>query len=304
MGAYFIVNPVAGNGRTKEVTKEIEEQLKERKIKYKLVYTEYPGHATELAAKVSEDEFSKVVSVGGDGTLNEILNGLNLKTMSLGIIPSGTGNDLIKCAGIPSDEKQALEVVLDGEEKVIDIGVINHKRFINVAGFGLDVEVLRETLKFKRFVKGKFAYILGLLTTLISFKPIDLQISIDGEEYHHEAMICAIGNGQYIGGGMKIASLAELEDGLLDIIMIKKISKIKLLYHFPKVFKGAHMGLPWVHYVRGKNVKVLTKNSVFINSDGEISEQNHPEFKILEKSLHLIVPKEQVSQLQLKTEAK
>ena len=288
MGIYFIVNPVAGHGNAKEIEKEI----KEKKIKYEMVYSEYPGHAIELAAGVNGEEFSMVVSVGGDGTLNEILNGMNLKTMSLGMIPAGTGNDLIRCTGIPSDEKQALEVVLNGVEKSIDIGLINNKKFINVAGFGLDVEVLRETIKFKKIIKGKLAYVFGVVKALLTFKPIELQISVDGVDYYQDAMICAIGNGQYFGGGMRILPLAELDDGLFDICIIKKMSKIKLLYHFPKVFQGTHMKLPWVHYIKGRNIKVLTKQDVFINADGEISQKQLPEFKILEKGLRIIVPKQ------------
>lgn len=292
MGIYFIVNPVAGHGNTRAIAKEIEKELKEKKIKYEMVYSEYPGHAIELAAGVNGEEFSMVVSVGGDGTLNEILNGMNLKTMSLGMIPAGTGNDLIRCTGIPSDEKQALEVVLNGVEKSIDIGLINNKKFINVAGFGLDVEVLRETIKLKRIIKGKLAYVLGVVKALLTFKPIELQISVDGVDYYQDAMICAIGNGQYFGGGMRILPLAELDDGLFDICIIKKMSKIKLLYHFPKVFQGTHMKLPWVHYIKGRNIKVLTKQDVFINADGEISQKQLPEFKILEKGLRIIVPKQ------------
>lgn len=290
MGIYFIVNPIAGKGRTRVFAKEIERYLKERNVKHEIMYTKYPGHAIDIAAEVNEEEFSKVVSVGGDGTLNEILNGLNLKKMSLGIIPAGTGNDFIKCAGIPSDAMEALEVVLNGVEKSIDIGLINEKRFINVAGFGLDVEVLRETIKFKRVIKGKLAYVLGVVKALITFKPIEFQILIDGVEYNEEAMICAIGNGQYFGGGMKILPSAELDDGLFDICILKKMAKIKLLYHLPKVFKGTHMELPWICYLRGKNIKLLTKEPVSINSDGEISQKNFPEFNILKKRIRIIVP--------------
>jgi YegS/Rv2252/BmrU family lipid kinase len=292
MGIYFIVNPIAGKGRTRVFAKEIERQLNKRNVKYKIMYTEYPGHAINLASEVNEEEFSKVVSVGGDGTLNEILNGLNLKKMSLGIIPAGTGNDFIKCVGIPTDEIEALEVVLNGVEKTIDLGLINDKRFINVAGFGLDVEVLRETIKFKRIIKGKLAYVLGVVKALITFKSLKFQILIDGVEYSQEAMICAIGNGQYFGGGMKILPTAELDDGLFDICIVKKMAKIKLLYHFPKVFKGTHKELPWISYLRGKNIKLLTKESISINSDGEISQKDFPEFKILNKSIKIIVPKD------------
>lgn len=292
MGIYFIVNPIAGHGKAMAVTKKIEKELTERKIKHQIVYSEYPGHSVELAAGVNEKEFSKVVSIGGDGTLNEILNGLNLKTMSLGIVPAGTGNDLVRCTGIPSDEEQALEVILNGVEKSIDIGVINNQRFINVAGFGLDVEVLRETMKFKKIIKGELAYALGLVKALLKFKPIKLHVLVDGVEYHQEAMICAIGNGQYFGGGMRILPSAELDDGLFDICIIKKKPKIQLLYHFPKIFKGTHIKLTWVDYIKGKNVKVLTEQGVFINTDGEISQKNLPEFSILEKSLRIIVPKQ------------
>ncbi|HHT50698.1 MAG TPA: diacylglycerol kinase family lipid kinase [Eubacteriaceae bacterium] len=291
MGIYFIVNPIAGKGQTARLAQEFERILQERGIKYKIVFTEYPGHAAKLAAEIDDKEFSKVVSVGGDGTLNEILNGLNIEKFSLGIIPAGTGNDLIKSVDIPSNVMVAFEVVLSGEKRSIDIGYIQNKRFINVAGFGFDVEVLRETEKLKKIVKGKVAYVLGVIKAIISFKPVKLHISIDGIEYKREAMVCAIGNGQYFGGGMKILPKAELDDGLYDICIIKKLPKPVLLYHFPKVFKGTHLEIPWVEYLKGKNVKILTQEPVLVNFDGEVSQQEVPDFNIIKNGLNILVPK-------------
>ena len=288
MGIYLIVNPIAGKGQTPQLAQEFENILIDRQVKYKIVFTEYPGHAVKLAEAVDEREYSKVVSVGGDGTLNEILNGLAYDKFILGIIPAGTGNDLIKSVGIPSNVMEAFELVLNGGKKSIDMGYIQGKRFINVAGFGFDVEVLRETERFKKIVKGQFAYILGVLKALISFKPIKLHISIDGVEYNREAMICAIGNGQYFGGGMRILPNAQLDDGLYDICIIKKLPKLALLYHFPKVFKGTHLGIPWVEYLRGENVKILTKEPVLVNFDGEVSQQQSPDFNILKNKLNII----------------
>lgn len=289
MGIYFIVNPVAGSGRAKAFIKEVEPDLIKKGITYKIAYTNYPGHAIELAAQVNSSIYSKVVSVGGDGTLNEVLNGLELKKMTLGIIPAGTGNDLIKSLNIPKDEYQALEVVLEGRKMSIDIGTINHKRFINVSGVGLDVEVLRETIQLKKVFKGKASYILGVLKALVNFKSRTIELMIDGDYHREEIMLCAIGNGQYIGGGMKITPKADLEDGLLDICMVRRMPKLKLLVLFPKVFSGSHLGIPGVKYLRGKKVSIISPQNIWVNGDGELLQETTPTFTILEKSLNILV---------------
>ena len=125
-----------------------------------------------------------------------------------------------------------------------------------------------------------------MIKAIISFKPVKLHISIDGIEYKREAMVCAIGNGQYFGGGMKILPKAELDDGLYDICIIKKLLN-QFCYITSKVFKGTHLEIPWVEYLKGKNVKILTQEPVLVNFDGEVSQQEVPDFNIIKNGLNI-----------------
>ncbi|MCR1899261.1 diacylglycerol kinase family lipid kinase [Irregularibacter muris] len=292
MKVYFIVNPIAGKGKGKEFMEQAIHFMRDRNVQWEIAYTQYPGHAIELASQVDDNLYSKVVSVGGDGTIYEIINGLKDKSISLGIIPAGTGNDLARSVHIPLDKQEALRVIFDGNEKQMDIGNMEEHRFVNVAGVGLDVEVLRCTEFFKKFVKGSIAYVLGLLKALFTFKAIELNISIDGVMHHEEVMLCAIANGQYYGGGMKIAPTADVGDGYFDIYLITKLSKLKLLFLFPRVFKGSHIDLPWVKTFRGKKVTITSKEEIWVNADGEISKKHSPTFEIIEKGLKVSVAQE------------
>lgn len=291
MGVYFIVNPIAGGGRAKEFIKKAEPILRAKGLPFTIGYTQYPRHAEELARQVDYNTYSKVVSVGGDGTLNEVINGLDLERGVLGVIPAGSGNDLIKSLDVPEDPFQALEGVLAGREQRIDLGYVNQKRFINVAGIGLDVEVLLETERLRKVIKGKIAYILGVFKALINFKGNEVELVIDNRVFRENLMLCAIGNGQFIGGGMRILPDADLEDGLLDVCLVKKMPKLRLLYFFPRVFKGAHIGLPEVVLVRGSQVTIKKPDQPLINVDGEILQGTTPTFRLDHRALRILVSK-------------
>lgn len=289
MGIFFIVNPIAGKGRAKDFIREAEPKLIARGIPFKIAYTEGPGHATALAGQVDYHLYSKVISVGGDGTLNEVVNGLDLEKGTLGIIPAGSGNDLIKSLDIPKDEHKALEVVLSGREKRIDLGYINQRRFINVTGIGLDVEVLRETHGLRKMFRGKIAYILGVFKALIHFKSIHVELEIDNQAYQKDIMLCAIGNGRYIGGGMKILPEAKLDDGRMDICLVRKMPKLKLLFLFPKVFSGSHLDLPEVTFLRGKSLRIRSPQETWMNLDGELIQEYEPALRIADQALKILV---------------
>lgn len=290
MGIFFVVNPVAGKGKVEIFIEEIENVMRDKKIKYKIAYTQYPGHAIEIASKVDPIVYHKIISVGGDGTIYEVINGIKDTSLIFGILPTGTGNDLARTIGIPMDKREALDIILNEHTKLIDIGKFNGNFFINVAGVGLDVEVLKATNDFKKYIKGPIAYVLGLIKALRTFKAINLHMTIDGETYSKEVMVCAIGNGKYYGGGMKIVPTAQLEDGYFDICIIKKMSKLRLLSVFPRVFKGTHIELPWVELKKGKKVKIFTEKEILVNTDGEISKKTSPCFEVLEGRLNILVP--------------
>jgi len=264
----FIVNPTAGKGKALKLIPKIESFFKEND--YKITITQRIGHGEEIARNALDNGFTHIISVGGDGTVFEVLNGVKEKGLILGILPAGTGNDFARTIQLPKDINSIFHRILKGKTKRIDIGKINNKYFINVVSIGIDAEIVKETEKIKGFVPKSMAYILGVFFTLAKYKHKRVEIFIDGKSYRRDIQLIAIGNGKYYGGGMKITPMAEVDDGYFDICIVNKISKLKLAALLPTVFKGQHTRIKDVQILRGKDVKVLSQEPLLINADGNI----------------------------------
>lgn len=231
----IIVNPAAGNGRSMNHCQAVCKRLQERGVVYELLQTDHPTHATQLAREAAERGAETVIAIGGDGTITETAAGLHGTQTALGIIPSGTGNDFIKTAGIPSDWEAALELILTKPARPVDTGVINDRFFINVCGTGFDVMTLDFAEKAKKYAKGLLPYLYGVLRAIVAFKPVQMHIEIgDGTVMDGKYMIFSIANGRYFGGGIPIAPLAAVTDGLLDVLIVEAVPRWKLpAYLFP-----------------------------------------------------------------------
>ncbi|MEW8973888.1 MAG: diacylglycerol kinase family protein [Tissierellaceae bacterium] len=265
----FIVNPMAGGGRARSLEPLITKTMEEYKIEYDLVFTSREGDGAKLA---EESCCNRVIAVGGDGTVNEVAKGLLKRGYGvMGIIPSGTGNDLSRSLGIPLDPLKAIEFVINGKTRFIDVGVANGNYFLNIASFGFDAEVVINSHRFKRLYRGKIAYILGIILTLIKFKKREITLEIDGKEYRESLILLAIGNGKYYGGGMKILPDSNLDDGYLHLCLIKDASNLLLLILFPTIFSGKHLRYSrYVNIFKAKNVKIRSNSLEIFNIDGEI----------------------------------
>ena len=193
----LIVNPAAGNGRSMNTCNAVCQRLSERGIPYELHQTDHPGHATEIAREAAQRGMETVIAIGGDGTVTETAAGLHGTQTALGIVPSGTGNDFIKTAGIPMEWEAALELILSKPARPVDTGAINDRFFINVCGSGFDVMTLDFAEKAKKYVHGLLPYLYGVLRTLFAFKPVDMHIEI-GEEtvLDGKYMIFSVANGR------------------------------------------------------------------------------------------------------------
>lgn len=271
----FIVNPIAGDNRANNPIPLIEETMIRENINYEIVQTTRPKEATEIT---ENSPCTKVVAVGGDGTVNEVAKGLIRRKFGiLGIIPGGTGNDLSRSLEIPSDLKEALDIIIKGDTVKIDTGLAEGKEFVNIASVGFDADVVYTANKIKDRIKlkGKLAYILGVLSTLLSYKKKQAIIDIDGVIYNRNVLLLAIGNGKYYGGGMKIIPDASLYDGDLHICLVKDISNFKLLFLFPTIFTGEHIKLiKYVEILKGKQVKIDLLEGGYLNLDGDLFKCN------------------------------
>jgi YegS/Rv2252/BmrU family lipid kinase len=292
MKHLFIVNPVAGKGKTLPIITEINEAFKGINEEYIIEVTERPGHATEIVKRYVEIEDYRVYSVGGDGTLNEVLNGIVNSNSSLAIIPSGTGNDFIKSICKDLNMSNLLYRTINGKEEFIDLAKVNHRYFINISSVGFDAQVVYNTVKLKKsaLVKGSLSYVLGVLLTLFSFKSFNINIKIDENEINADTTLIAIANGKYYGGGMMIAPMAKINDGILDICLIKKVNKIKLLALLPTLIKGTHEEIKEVSFHRGKRVSIVSKDDIALNIDGEVCKVKEVLFEIIHKGIEIVIP--------------
>ncbi|NLB19990.1 MAG: diacylglycerol kinase family lipid kinase [Clostridium sp.] len=297
----FIVNPVAGDGIALKMTDLIHKQFSELKqkysdISYEIVYTKEEGHATDIARKYSAMDNYRIYAVGGDGTLNEVLNGMMGSESSLGCIPGGSGNDFIRSIVKTFDRKQILMNTVLGQVEEIDVATIDGRYFINIASMGFDANVVVNVDGFKglKYLPNKFAYLASVLKTAREFTHTKLRIVVDQEEIETEAFMVAVANGQFYGGGIKIAPEADLKDGLLDVLIVQDMTLSKIMKFLPKAIPGKHLHLDEVILIRGKNVELYAEEPSFVNIDGEIEARREIKISIGNEKVKFIIPKQTI----------
>jgi len=284
----FIVNPAAGTGYSLTTMQSLEGTLSSKGIEYRVFRTERPGHATQLASELAkESDILAVISVGGDGTAGEVAAGLTGTGKPMGIIPAGTGNDFIKSAGIPNNPLQALELILNGNAGPIDTGTVNDRFFLNVCGTGFDVTVLDYAESEKEKHRGLTPYFLGLIKAIFHYQSVSLQITADGQKEEGKYLICSIANGRFIGGGIPICPEADIQDGYLDLVMIRHISRWKIPFHLPGLMMSKALKFKITRHLRVKEI-LIEGRALRINIDGDITTMSDADFRINPASLILI----------------
>jgi len=300
LSARVIVNPVAGAGGTTKKWPQIKAQLKSIGLRFEHDLTEAPGHAIELARSAVKKGYELVVSVGGDGTINEIVNGLydsgSLREVALGIISTGTGHDYIRTIGIPGDCKKACQCLTNPRKLTVDLGVVEYanngrpakRLFVNFAGMGFDAEIVKATTqRFKAF--GSLpSYLLGLLTTLIFYQNKRVSIKLDGQTEDRKVCLILLGNGKYGGGGMLATPHADLMDGLLDVLIIDDLSKPDLLWSLPRVYRGTHLTHPKVTLRKVREIEIQPIEEMFLQADGELLGEIPARFYVLPAMLSIL----------------
>jgi len=296
----LIINLTAGGGKPRSHLKTIFKYLEENGFDFKVSYTSHHGEAIELARKAADRGIDLIVSIGGDGTVNEIVNGImkSKNDPSLGIIPLGWANDFIKSTGIPSDTIKACKILVKGKTKKIDTGLIDGQTyFANILGVGFDAEIaqLANQMKSKHpnlRILGAFVYIFATIKKLLSpFGYHNVKIKFDGQEIHSKILFIAISNGKFYGGRFKITPEAILDDGLLEICTVEEMGRLKYLMSIPKVFKGTHESIKGINFYRAKKIVIQSSEPVLAQVSGEVIEgQKEFNITLLPKSLKLIVP--------------
>lgn len=274
MKHIFIVNPKSGGGKSLKIIKNIKKVCEEMHFDYVIHMTRGPKDATKIARKY---KFSKniIYSVGGDGTLNEVVNGLVGSKNMLGVIPCGSGNDFYKTL-----EK------MDDEMPLIDIGKINRKYFINIVSIGIDAEVAKNVSMMKKMkISPSQIYNASIVYTFFKYKFKNIDVEIDNNNRKGKCTILTVCNGRVYGGGYKIAPEALLTDGYFDVYFVDKIHKPLLPFILNKLKKGTHESLRKVHKSKATKIKFKCDYDLVCNIDGEIIIGNKFNIKIIKKAL-------------------
>ena len=289
---HFIYNPIAGKGKSRRFYERLTAMLSAKGLPHRFHETSGPGEAKEIARRLTAPGggVPDIVAMGGDGTLNEVLNGLRDPAEArLGIMPCGSGNDFAAAAGIPDTPEGALGLLTEGEAKYTDYMECAGVRGINVIGTGIDVDILRRYNRMK-VLKGSAAYLASLILTLMTYRPRRFSEIMDGGERPHQAFIACAGNGQCIGGGIPICPEAKIDDGLMDIVIVDDIRRARIPGAFVKLLKRQIMALPTTCFRRDARLRIRSGAPMPIQIDGEIYEDLPFDVRLVSGALRVYRP--------------
>lgn len=288
---YFIVNPISGSGRGKTRFEQARRLLDARGADYGFAYTQYAGHAIPLAREALAAGETCLVAAGGDGTLREVASVLAGEPgTELGILPFGTGNDFARGMELPEDVDRLVELLLEGRAKPVDAGDADGEFFMNVAGFGFDVDVVRHTETYKKRLNGMLPYLLGILRALMRLSRTRVRVETDdGESFELEVTLFSAANGSRFAGGIRVAPLANAADGLLDVCIVKAVSRLTLLRLLPRYVRGGHLeDKKHFIYFKAKSVRARCGTAP-LELDGELIGQAPATFSVRPGAIRLIM---------------
>jgi len=286
----LILNPHAKGGKASKYVGRLEELLKTKGVSFKIHETTKPKEATEIAKKLSASGATDIVAVGGDGTVHEVLNGIDCEKVNFGIIPLGSGNDFVASANIPLKLEDAVDVLINCTPKATDYMVCDGVKGINIIGTGIDVDILKRCLNSK-ILKGKLQYVWSLIISLIKFRFYKFGIlGENGEKKETEALIACVGNGSQFGGGIKMCPGAEIDDGKLDFVIAGKLKKIRIPFAFVKLMKGKILEQDFTTKQYAERVRIEFDRPVTIQIDGELYDDLKFDLSLVKGGLKLIRP--------------
>lgn len=297
------MNPNAGNGKGKKDWTRIERLFRNAAIPFDYASTERKGHAIDLTREAIKEGFRNFVSVGGDGTLNEIINGAfsqqfcSPSEITAGMIPVGTGNDWGRMFGIPLVYEGAVNVIKERKIMKHDVGVVkffygkeeNQRYFLNIAGLGFEAVVVIKTNKKKEKGRSsKAIYLYNLLSSLISFHNIEVELTVDNQVSKARVFSVNVGNGRYCGGGMRQTPDALPDDGLLDITVIKEMGRLEIIRNLKLLYDGTILSHPKIDGYRGKYLKVTSEELLYVEADGESLGHTPVEFSVIPSAINIV----------------
>ena len=305
---FVIVNPTSGAGHGLKDYPKIAKLLRDNQIYHDAVFTEHQYHATELAVEAVNKGYRKIIVVGGDGTLNEVVNGLFIqkqcepKDIRLAVIAVGTGNDWVRTFGIPSNYSQAIRAIKEGKTFLQDVGAVSYteskftqtRYMVNVAGLGFDAYVISIFNHWKaKGYKGRWLYIASILKAYFKYKSSGVKISVDGNQIFNNLLFSmAVGICKYNGGGVQQLPKAVADDGLLDITLIKPLHWWHIVFRLRRLFDGGIYSIGHVKHAQGKHIRIESTPPIRLECDGELMGYTDVEISVVPQAIRVVVTKE------------
>jgi diacylglycerol kinase (ATP) len=295
----FLVNPASDNGATGKRWPELAHRAARLGLTGETLFSERPGHLIELAGSAVDGGATLVVAVGGDGTLNEVVNGIAGRDVDLATIPLGTGMDFGRTYGIPTKFEDAVRLALEGVPRTIDAGRVSYRTwggedavrwFANVGSVGMSGAVAQRANGMSKALGGKATFFYALTRVFLEWENTDVTVRFDGEERHGKMHDVIVANGVWHGGGMMLAPDARPDDGAFDVIMIGDVGKVDFLTTAPKLYKGRHIGHPKIEVVRTARVEVDAGERLPIELEGEQVGTTPATFELVPGALRVRVP--------------
>ncbi|QXP66289.1 diacylglycerol kinase family protein [Polaribacter sp. AHE13PA] len=295
---FIIANPISGNRNFSKKWKEIQQLLNNKKIDFSFAFTKFSKHEIELVDTAIQQGFRSIISIGGDGTLHNVVNGImtqryaKTSDITIAVIPQGTGNDWIKTYNIPNSVKKAIEIIHKKNIILQDIGVLKTDNrtvfFNNVAGLGYDGYIVNKLKTLKNF--GSLAYILSGIAGLLLYKKTVFKIIFDDKILETNCLMTVFGICKFSGGGMQFTKNVNSTDGLLDITIAKNLNILDLILNLPKLYSGKIVDHKKLETYKTKAIRVVPKTAKpFIQADGEIIGTGEVHVKIIEKAINFVV---------------
>jgi diacylglycerol kinase (ATP) len=291
MKAKLIANPVAGKDDAADVLVGINDRLRPAFGDFDIVLTVAAGDAGRAAAQAVADGCEHLFVAGGDGTLNEVINGVAavpgaLSRVTFGLLPLGTGNDFARALAIPEDLDGALDIVAQGGVTEVDLGVLDDRCFVNASAGGFIAEASDAVDPGLKTVAGKLAYLIGGAGALLDHEPVRLALTVDGRRLpERDVSLFAVCNSRLLGGGRLIAPFAAVDDGLLDVCLVASMKTLELAALLTKVTSGAHVDDERVTYFRARTLDLASPAPFKVNTDGEVIEVTRCSYRVLPRAV-------------------
>ncbi len=277
MKILLVYNNFAGNGRAKGLLPQVESLFNKYQVDFDLALTDYPEHGIEIVGNADFSQYDGIIAAGGDGTLFEVINGyyknISVKRIPIGVLPVGTGNAFAHDLDLDNTKiEEAIEIISSQKLRKVDVGkFVTHGQdyyFLNIIGAGFVVDA-NKTAKYFKFL-GDIAYTIGVLYRILVLKFTKLRLEIDGKKIETKSTFIEVSNTRYTGSDFLMAPTAEIDDGLLDITLVKKISRIRLLKGLVKIKTGDHVHLDEIDTYKAKHIKIESDEPKVLTPDGEL----------------------------------